>query len=683
MRPPFTVSSGLVLFLAILAVFSVNQRRNIPPRSTNQLAKSSDPFLFQARYSPIDWQTYSDAPFLQARRSGRPILLFIGSPYSDICREIDKAFEDENLAAYVTRNFIPTRIDGRIHPEWATAILPLQQLRVGALPEAQLWVLDPEGRVLHGILQSEEGLVHDSDGILQILIDSLREYENNREHPTDPQSAERAELLAGSGGSVPDFASYVGPLSDAIQSGDGRLPMTNQQEPLPELVRFFTVSGRFQDLDRFLDRVLYSSLSDGLDGGFYRLARGSRLEKHPFDKSTAQNADMAAALANAANLTGRQDWLKLAESTFDWVADDCVMEGGVALGRVDDSEANGRSGHSSFPSYQVRNLFEGEELHYAQKGLALDVSVNPLMAPYPVEQGSVISGLLPDVRSKLQKASSKPASMVSVRVLNVEGNVAARMLEAARALGDDARTKKAVAIAEGLSDFTNGSRLIAKLGADASDESSLHGYLAYADGCLQDYLATGNVPAFENGLTALQGAMRRFGTPYSGAYLAFIKDPAMKLGVVGADVPEITDAWTESLSAHVLRLQHAYGRLLRPSADGVALEKGAQETMARFSQVALGGRARTAGFFNASGAMVDDDFALAVGSRAVSEAGALQQRCPNRLVAPAYGPVRPDLQARAPGLYIVRGSQISGPFTVSDAADRLSPTLRLGIEQSR
>lgn len=669
-----------MVFLAILAVFSVNARRNIPPRSTNRLAFSTDPFLYQARYSPIDWHPYDDKPFLEARQSGRPLLLFIGSPFSELCRKIDADLEDESLAAYITRNFVPVRIDGRLRPEWGAAILPLQQLMLGVLPEAQIWVLDPEGRVLAGVLQIEGGPLFSGDRILQELIEALRKYEDTREHPGDPQAGERGAMLAGSRNGIPSFAEYAQPIGETIQTGDGRLPTTGQQEPLPNLVRFLATAGREKDLARFLDRTLYSNLSDGLDGGLYRLTLGESLERNPFDKDTAQNAEAAAILAQSAALSGREDWRRLAESAFDWVMQDA--KGGFSPGRVGDEGKSGRSRRSSFPSYRVRDLLQDEELDYARNDLGLSVSDNPLMDPHPVSSAAILSPLRSDVRAKLLQGTSVPADMINLRLLDVEGAVAARMIEAARMLGGEERLQKALVLSENLRDYADEDRLLTRLGREAGGEASLYGYLAYADANLQDYLASGNVPAFERGLGALRMALKKFSTGVPGAYVAFRPNPDMKLGVLRADVPEISDTWIESLTARALRLQHAYGRLLRPSPEGIALETGAQATMNRFADLALSGRARTAGYFAAAAAMVDDDFALAIGPRAIPEAEALQQKCPMRLVAPAYGPVRPDLQGRTHGLYIVRGSRIEGPFGLADAAQRLTPTLKLGIEQS-
>ncbi|RYG47267.1 DUF255 domain-containing protein [bacterium] len=678
-RPAFTVSSGVVTFLAALAVIAVQQRPNIPPRPPNSLVNSTDPFLWQARFSPVDWQTYSDASFLLARRSGRPILLFIGSPFSAICRNIDRALEDDTLAAYVQRNFVAIRIDGRLRPEWATALLPLQQLQSGTLPGAQLWVLDPQGRIIDGLLQTENHRTADPESLLQGLIEASRKYEDRGETVADMQRDEREMLLNGSSSAFPDMVGYANGVAEIIASGDGRFLNVGQQEPLANLVRFLTVSGQGDELRRFLDRILYSNLYDGLDGGFFRSTRGDGLEENQFDKDTAENAELAAALAAAANLTGREDWRRLAIDTFDWVATGCVSQGGLSPGRVSDAGRNGRSVRSSFPAYRLRELLSPELREFAEEEMNLKVSANPRLSPHPVRPSSVLDPRWDEVRTLLQKGAREAPSLVRLRILTIEGHASARLLEAARLLGDPERLARAVAISETLRDYRYGNDLLSRTGEIASSPATLHGYLAYADDSLQDYLSTGNVLAFERGVEALRTGLAKFATSAPGVYRAFVPDPAMKLGIVGADVPQIEDAWVESLSARTLRLLHLYGRLLRPQVEGIRMEREAEETLEKFAQIAALSRVRTAAYFASAGSMVDEDFAIAVGPKALELAQALERRCPARLVAAAFGPVRPDIQKRKPGLYIVRGAQVQGPYTLEEAVRYLSPTLQLGV----
>ncbi|RYG31976.1 DUF255 domain-containing protein, partial [bacterium] len=639
MRPAFTVSSGVLTLLAALAVVTVHQRQNIPPRPPNGLAKSTDPFLWQARFSPVDWQVYGDSPFLSARQSGRPILLFIGSPFSAICRSIDKSLEDETLAAYVQRNFVAIRIDGRLRTEWSTAILPLQQLQEGTLPGAQLWVLDPQGRVVDGVLQSDRKRTTDVDGILQGLIEASRKYEGRSEKPTDMQAEERNVLVNGSRASFPNIASYSNAVSTAILDGDGRFPSADQQEPLANLIRFLTVSGQTDALSRFLDRILYSNLSDGLDGGFYRSTRGASLEKNQFDKDTSENAELAAAIAASANLTGREDWRKLARGTFDWIATGCFGESGLSPGRISDAGRNGRSARSSFASYRLRDILTPEQKEFAENEMGLNVGANPQLSPHPIRPSSVLDPRWGEVQSLLRTRTETEPRLIRQRILSIEAHSSARLLETARLLGDPERLAKALAISETLRDYFENGELLARTGEIRSEPATLHGYLAYSDDGLQDYLATGNVPAFERGLEILSKGLKRFATSSSGVYNSFIPDPAMKLGIRGADVPQIEDAWVESLSARSLRLLHAYGRLLRPKPKGIELERNAEAVLERFADIASLSHVRTAGYFTAAGAIVDEDFAISVGPNALELAQALERRCPARLVAPAFGPV--------------------------------------------
>ena len=94
--------------------------------------------------------------------------------------------------------------------------------------------------------------------------------------------------------------------------------------------------------------------------------------------------------------------------------------------------------------------------------------------------------------------------------------------------------------------------------------------------------------------------------------------------------------------------------------------------MERFGDPAGRIGAASAGFFAASLFAEDGRYAVAVGPSAVALANELYRRVPTRLIAPAVGRVRPDLQRRAAGVYVIDGESVNGPFSVEDAV-RLLP----------
>ena len=145
-KPSFGVVTFVVTVLAVVGIASRQLRRYIPPVSENAMGHEKEPFLLAGRGQSIPWQRMTPAAFAEARRSGKPVLAFVGAITSRTSRQIDDALQDPDVARLVSRRFVCVRVDGLEHPEWLNAFLPVTRLRIGFQPDTQVWMLDARGR---------------------------------------------------------------------------------------------------------------------------------------------------------------------------------------------------------------------------------------------------------------------------------------------------------------------------------------------------------------------------------------------------------------------------------------------------------------------------------------------------------------------------------------------------------
>jgi hypothetical protein len=221
------------------------------------------------------------------------------------------------------------------------------------------------------------------------------------------------------------------------------------------------------------------------------------------------------------------------------------------------------------------------------------------------------------------------------------------------------------------------------LSGSANAPEFLGDYLAYADAALQDYLATGRVVSLRNGAAVLERALQLFAGETPGAFRAGLQPESGVLpGSVSA--PEILDSSRESLTACLIRLCSAYGRLLlshgREGDPGLLLLRTAFASTALFAAIAEQLGVFAASYVCAAAAVADDAFAVAVGPNARELSDALFRLRPTRLVAPAFGPVRVELQGAAPGLYVIRRGVAAGPMSVEQAAQAMPVAFDVGNE---
>jgi len=684
-RPSFSVVTLVVVTLSGVAFLDQWVRPLIPPPPSNKLEKLPGAYLKQGAHLPIDWLPYSAEAVGQARRLGRPILLVIGAPWSRLARGIDLgAFSDPDVDSYLARNYVCMRVDGDSRPEWLNAMLPVSRLQARFQVGFQAWVLDPKGNLLEffGRTGSDDDV--DSQAFLTALIEARKRYDAFADGvvgeavSVTTQKMEVESLRAKRGALVPPFADYTDAMAQGISPEYGGFPFRGIRRLAPNAWRYLMAVGRMKDATTSLDPILLSPMTDIVDGGFYRLSRGDTYDTVEFDKLAVENAEMAATLANAASLTGDPLYRQLAITTFDYVVEGLRAHAGDASCRVGDEDRADRSERSSFSPARLRELLS-DDRGWAEDHLGLRAGEHPQMIPFYSTRAIALEkdGPLPRILDTLRRAPRAPQELIVAHQLDVEGLVNARLVETARLLKDPERMARASLRCETLGAYRRPNSVLRELVVHPLPPL-LTSYLAYSDAMLQYYFATGRISAFEDGLAILLEARLRFGTKTPGLYLMATPDPKAP-AVPDIAVPEIADNTRESATAQAIRLFENYGRLLAQRELGQELQRAAYDAVSLFSDVAPAGGANAGGYFAAAASVQDDAFAVAVGPNAVAIANTLAPRLPNRLVAPALGEVRRDLQTRPPGIYVVRGTAVTGPLSSDQAVKALAATLDLGV----
>ena len=210
-----------------------------------------------------------------------------------------------------------------------------------------------------------------------------------------------------------------------------------------------------------------------------------------------------------------------------------------------------------------------------------------------------------------------------------------------------------------------------------SPSGYLSDYLAFADAKLEVYLATGRDAAFRSGLSVLERAMSRFAGPEPGVWLTDAPQNEVA-GNPNGNPPELLDEVRESCTAQAIRLFTAYGSMLPPGEQSRRLLSAAATTVSHFAKINVADNPELAGYYLSAAALQDPQCAFAVGPHKQELSDKLFQLRPNRLAAPASEAVRPDLTKGRPGIYVVSGSVVAGPYSLDEAANLIPADLQIG-----
>jgi len=674
-KPGFGVVTSVVTALCVIGFVATILRPRIPAVVANRMSNEHAEFLRQGQNEAIDWKTMTRASMAEARRAGKPILLVVGTPTSRVAYVLDQqAFADREVAGYLRRNFFCMRVDGAGNPAWLNAFLPFKRLSLGFQCDLQIWVLDPTGVPFDYLVRSLPDQSFDERAMLPILIDLRNKFDalNNHHASKDNlQRAEAEELRALVPKPIP-FEEYSKNLMQTFDPAANGFAMQGIASASPMSWRYLMLTGNGVQMEMAFQTTFHSPMVDLLDGGFFHTMLNGPNEKWvEFDKKPVENAEAMLTLAQANAISPDPNKLEMLESTWNYLVRFGRTKGRFVAGQYGAENPLHRSDRYSFASSRLRESVSPQVHDWAINNLGLNVARFPQAVPFRQTEkatGMPLMLALEDMRDAIGPAPK----LAEPGLADINLTCAARAIQTARILGSRDRLDQAVGWLEDLEVLRDGDDVNSSTEDDTPQPGYLGDYLAYSDARLQDYLTTGHVRSFEMGLAVLRRAQLAFAGIRPG--MLVLNSPARPWPLPNTTFPEVADNLHEACTARAIRLLLAYGRLLGDTAEGAEMQARAHAGATLFGQVAVKGGPMAAGFFCAAAEDADRAFAVAVGPEAQQTADSLARRLPTRLVAPAFGSVRQDLQRRAPGIYIVRDG-IEGPFTVDQVVSKLSPVL--------
>src|SRR3954468_24792125 len=98
----------------------------------NRLAAATSPYLLQHKDNPVDWWTWCEEAFAEARRLGKPVLLSVGYAACHWCHVMaHESFEDEQTAQFVNEHFVCIKVDREERPDVDAVYMQATQAMTG------------------------------------------------------------------------------------------------------------------------------------------------------------------------------------------------------------------------------------------------------------------------------------------------------------------------------------------------------------------------------------------------------------------------------------------------------------------------------------------------------------------------------------------------------------------------
>jgi uncharacterized protein YyaL (SSP411 family) len=256
------------------------------------------------RAGEIQWRSWGDAAFGEARDQNKPVLLAISAVWCHWCHVMDEtSYSTSDIIRVINEKYVPVRVDNDERPDVN------RRYNMGGWPSTVF--LTPEGEIIHGgTYVPPEQLWQVLNGVDEVWstkrdeitqrVAELREQEAAaREPATDGARPKTAELSA-------DIVDTVGALVrgqyDPQFGGFGREPKFPQVRLLQLLIDEYRRHA-YPDVAHMLHKTLgamaASGMHDKIEGGFFRYATTRQWEVPHYEKMLEDNAELLAVYAEA------------------------------------------------------------------------------------------------------------------------------------------------------------------------------------------------------------------------------------------------------------------------------------------------------------------------------------------------------------------------------------------------
>jgi len=322
----------------------------------NRLAQERSPYLLQHAHNPVDWYPWGEEAFERARAEDRPVFLSCGYSTCHWCHVMAReSFEDPGVAAFLNDHFVPVKVDREERPDIDMLYMTACQMVSGQGGWPLSVFLTPEKAPFYAGTYFPPQSRLGRPGFLDILRLLDQNWRERREELTragqevlqaveshfrpapprepDPRLLDQAYR---------EFAERF----DPAWGGFGCAPKFPGAHNLLFLLRYHRRTGEPRALamvEKTLQAMYRGGIHDHIGYGFARYSTDERWLVPHFEKMLYDQALLAMAYLETAEVTGNSSYGEVARRIFAYVQREMTGPEGAFLTALD-ADAEGGEG---------------------------------------------------------------------------------------------------------------------------------------------------------------------------------------------------------------------------------------------------------------------------------------------------------------------------------------------------
>jgi uncharacterized protein YyaL (SSP411 family) len=340
----------------------------------NRLISEKSPYLLQHAYNPVDWHPWGEEAWNKAKNDGKPILLSIGYSTCHWCHVMaEESFEDEKLAEYINRHYVPIKVDREERPEVDSYYMAAVQGMTGQGGWPLTVFLTPGLEAFYGGTYYPPEPRYGMPSFRQVLEFVAKLWKDNR-GDVDKEAERVAEALmemraTAGGGELTarlldeGFSAFAASF-DPEHGGFRGAPKFPLPLSLEFMMRYHYRTGKelaLRAVARTLDAMAAGGIYDHVGGGFHRYSTDRIWLVPHFEKMLYDNALLARVYDTAFLLTGDPGYGDTARETLGWMLSEMKSPEGAFYSAQDADTAEGEGVYYTWTPDELESVLGDRE----------------------------------------------------------------------------------------------------------------------------------------------------------------------------------------------------------------------------------------------------------------------------------------------------------------------------------
>lgn len=325
-------------------------------KRANRLINEKSPYLLQHAYNPVDWYSWGDEAFDNAKKEDKPIFLSIGYSTCHWCHVMEKeSFEDEEVAKILNENYICIKVDREERPDIDNIYMTFCQATMGHGGWPLSVFLTPEKQPFYAGTYFPRTSKYGQIGFIDLLNTITKkwkiqkdEIENSAKEMTNLintiySTNEEQEVKE----DIYDRAyEYFTRNYDSKYGGFSKAPKFPTPHNMLFLLRYHMLNNNTSALEmveKTLMGMYKGGIFDHIGFGFSRYSTDSKCLVPHFEKMLYDNALLLLTYIETYQLTKNNLYKEISEKIITYIINDMTTEEGAFL-CAEDADSEGVEG---------------------------------------------------------------------------------------------------------------------------------------------------------------------------------------------------------------------------------------------------------------------------------------------------------------------------------------------------